>query len=203
MRELFDSAGDGNGRLLILLPAAKTKPEDFYKHGFIDAVRERKLAFDVMALDAHSDYYVEGKLVERLDAAVCQRLSTGQYGEVWLAGISLGGMGCLAYACRTKARIAGMLLIAPFLGVRGPDRQPELLGTLSSYRTDHGHLPTMYLGYGAQDRYALTSAMLARLLPAGCVTTVDGGHDWPTWSALWDLMLTQAFGRWASGGADS
>ena len=115
------------------------------------------------------------------------------YSEIWLAGVSLGGMGSIAYACRHEAEIAGVMLLAPFLGVRGVDRRPELLGTLSRHRASERRLPDMHLGYGTRDRYARTSAMLERWLPAGRTTTIDGGHDWPTWIALWKIMLARAF----------
>lgn len=194
MRRLFDAAGVPTTRLLVLLPAAKARPEDFFEHGFIDLVRRRRLPLDVVAVDAHSDYYLEGDLAERLDAEVLGPMAATGYDEVWLAGVSLGGLGCLGYACRDGARVAGTLLLAPFLGVRGPDRQPEMLAALSRYRTTRGRLPRIFLGYGVRDRYAAASETLAGLLPAGHTITIDGGHDWPTWSALWRLMLTRAFG---------
>jgi pimeloyl-ACP methyl ester carboxylesterase len=193
MRALFDRASGGNRRLLVMLPAAKARPEDFFEHGFIAVLRERRLAFDVVAVDAHSDYYLEGDIIERLDAEVVRPMRAVGYSEIWLAGVSLGGMGAIAYACRHDAEIAGVMLIAPFLGVRGADRRPELLGTLARYRASERQLPAMFLGYGTRDRYAPASAMLAQWLPAERTTTIDGAHDWPTWIALWRIMLAQAF----------
>jgi len=72
--------------------------------------------------------------------------------------------------------------------LRGPNGEPELLGALGA-----APLPEIFLGYGKRDRYARASELLARRLPGACVTTVEGGHDWPTWSELWRIMLAQAF----------
>jgi hypothetical protein len=47
----------------------------------------------------------------------------------------------------------------------------------------------MYLGYGRSDRFARGHLLLAKILPADCVVVEDGGHDWPTWLALWGRVL--------------
>jgi len=194
MRALFDAAADPTDRLLIMLPAAKAEPEQFLEHGFIEALRERNLPLDVLLVDAHSDYYLDGDIVDRLDTEVVRPMAAKGYQELWLAGISLGGLGCVAYACRTEARLAGLLLLAPFLGVRGADREPEMLALIARCQTGERRLPNIFLGYGAQDRYATASQRLAQLIPAENTVTIDGGHDWPTWNALWRLMLPHAFG---------
>lgn len=194
MRTLFDAATEPTARLLVMLPAAKALPEQFVEHGFIEALRERQLPLDVLLVDAHSGYYLENDIVERLDEVVRPMAAKG-YREVWLAGISLGGMGCIAYACHGGTPLAGMLLLAPFLGVRGADRQPEMLAAFSRSQAGARRLPSVFLGYGAQDRYADSSARMARLLPPERTVTLDGGHDWPTWRALWRLMLPQAFAQ--------
>jgi len=190
MRTLFDFAPDNAARLLVMLPAAKARPEDFLVHGFIDAVRMRRLRLDIAMPDLHADLYLEGDIAERLETDVMQPARAKGYRDIWLAGISLGGMASIAYACRHAARIAGVMLLAPFLGLRDANGEPELLGELAGSR-----LPDIFLGYGTRDRYAGTSHLLARRLPAERVTTLEGGHDWPTWIELWKIMLAQAFER--------
>src|SRR5260221_9870806 len=82
------------------------------------------------------------------------------------------------------------MLLAPFLGLRGANGEPELLGALGD-----AALPEVFLGYGRQDRYARASELLAQRLPAARVSIAEGGHDWPTWIELWHLMLAQAFAK--------
>jgi alpha-beta hydrolase superfamily lysophospholipase len=190
VRALFDPAPGGSARLLVMLPAAKARPEDFFEHGFVAAVRARGLQLDIALPDAHAALYLEGDIVERLESAVMQPMRAKGYAEIWLAGVSLGGMGSIAYACRHAAQIAGVMLLAPFLGLRDANREPELLRELA-----RSPLPNIFLGYGTRDRYARASELLARRLPAGRVTTLDGGHDWPTWLELWKIMLALAVAR--------
>ncbi len=47
----------------------------------------------------------------------------------------------------------------------------------------------VYLGYGNSDRFADAQRVLQALLPAARSDTVAGGHDWPTWLALWERWL--------------
>lgn len=49
--------------------------------------------------------------------------------------------------------------------------------------------PPVYLAYGREDRLVAGHRMMAGLLPAGRVSTVPGGHDWPPWLALWQQWL--------------
>ena len=188
MRVLFDGAPQPDARLLVMLPAAKARPEDFIEHGFIAAVRRRSLALDVAALDAHADLYLDGDIAERLEEVIGPLRR--RYAETCLLGISLGGMGSIAYACRHGRAVGKLMLLAPFLGLRGANGEPELLGALGD-----AALPEVFLGYGRQDRYARASALLAQRLPAARVSIAEGGHDWPTWIELWHLMLAQAFAK--------
>ncbi|HZE60260.1 MAG TPA: alpha/beta fold hydrolase [Burkholderiales bacterium] len=190
MRTLFDFAPERCARLLVLLPAAKARPEDFVERGFIDAVRARHLRLDVAMPDLHADLYLEGDIAERLETDVMRSMRAKGYAHIWLAGISLGGMAAVAYACRYASHIAGVILVAPFLGLRDANGEPELLGELAE-----SALPEIFLGYGTHDRFAGTSRSLARRLPAERVTTLEGGHDWLTWIELWKIMLAQAFTR--------
>lgn len=190
MRVIFDGAPQPARALLVMLPAAKARPEDFIEHGFIAAVRRRELALDVAAVDAHADLYLDGDIAERLDAEVIQPLRKRGYRELCMLGISLGGMGSIAYACRHGRAVGKLMLLAPFLGLRGANGEPELLGALGE-----AALPEVFLGYGRRDRYARASELLAQRLPAARVSIVEGGHDWPTWIELWNLMLAQAFAK--------
>src|SRR5260221_51683 len=117
MRVIFDGAPQPDARLLVMLPAAKARPEDFIEHGFIAAVRRRSLALDVAALDAHADLYLDGDIAERLEEVIGPLRR--RYAETCLLGISLGGMGSIAYACRHGRAVGKLMLLAPFLGLRG------------------------------------------------------------------------------------
>lgn len=212
MDAIHELAPDGADRriLLVMLPGAKDKPEDLIAQGFVRALRARRWPVDVIVADAHMDYYIEHKVIERLSADIIAPARVAGYARIWLMGISLGGLGSVAYAREHPGEIEGLVLLAPFLANRGliaevtragglnawqpgeigiDDDERRLLAWLKSYCADAESLPRIYIGYGTDDRFAPASAMLAERLPARQVVSIPGGHDWATWSTLWDRLL--------------
>lgn len=212
--------------LLVMLPGVSDVPEDFVKHGFVEAIRNRGLPVDVVAADAHMEYYVEHSVIDRLAADVIAPARKQGYARIWLMGISLGGFGSIAYVCEHPAEIDGVILLAPYLGSRGliaevgragglsgwqpgeilrDDEERRVIAWLKEYRAKDPGFPAIYLGYGSHDRFIEAAEMLAQRLPAERVVTVKGGHDWPTWTRLWarvlDLEPFSAGGRLARPGA--
>jgi pimeloyl-ACP methyl ester carboxylesterase len=208
---IYDVAAVAGERLLLLmLPGAKNTPQEFVDHGFISAVRERELPVDVLALDAHVDLYLERTKLECLLNDVLDEARVRGYRRVWLLGISLGGSGAMICATQRPRDIEGVILLAPFLGTRGLIAEIEAAGGLGRWHpgaievSDHerslmneircralqgGALPTLYVGYGAEDRYRGASTLLVDWLPPGRVTVTPGRHDWETWRTLWSDLL--------------
>jgi hypothetical protein len=198
--------------LLIMLPGANDKPEAFVRHGFMQAIRQRQLAVDTVAADAHLDYYLEGLVIQRIDEDVVAPARARGYKRIWLAGVSLGGMGSLLYARAHPGVIEGVILLAPYLGSTGTiaevaraggfaswqptlgaadDNETALLVWLKTYQPGSTGQPRIFLGYGRGDRFALAGELLAARLPAQQVWVTDGGHDWQTWNQLWSRILDQ------------
>jgi len=215
MDAVFDIAPHvtGNRDMLVILPGAKDRPQDFVDYGFIQAIRERNLPIDVAAVDAHVDYYLEGNVIEKLRHAV-SLLQEKKYHRIWILGVSIGGSGALSFARKYPSEIEGVILLAPFLGVRGTiaevvragglnswvpgyiepdDKERDLLVWLKTYPSGEVQLPRIYLGYGRADRYAPASELLAERLPQEQVLTMNGGHDWQSWRALWNGLLDRRF----------
>ena len=48
----------------------------------------------------------------------------------------------------------------------------------------------IYLGYGTDDFYRQGSQLLAEVLPPDRVYAIPGGHDYPTFKALWKVFLS-------------
>jgi pimeloyl-ACP methyl ester carboxylesterase len=211
MAALYDPAPrDGTGRaLLIMLPGAKARAQDFIECGFVRAVRERGLTLDIAAVDAHLGHYLERSFSERLTHDIIAPARARNYRRIWLMGISLGGMGALTYAREHPGEIEGVVLLAPFLATRGTvaevvraggwagwqpgalaadDHERHLLAWLKAYRPAAG-LPELHLGYGTGDRFVAARVLLGARLPAAQVVSIDGGHDWMTWLSLWRRLL--------------
>jgi len=201
--------------LIVLLPGAFDRPEDFVADGFVDALHARGIAADVALVDATIPYYRERLIVPRLDADVIAPARARGIRHVWLAGISLGGLGSLIYANEGKAQVDGLLLIAPYLGERATVAEVAASGGLASWappgRIPDDDLdrriwqvakkltvaraadaPQVWLGFGVDDRFVTAHRLLAAAMPADHVFTAPGGHDWPAWRAVWSAMLDAA-----------
>jgi len=196
--------------LLLMLPGAKNTPQQLAEYGFIRALRARKLAVDVLALDTHVDLYLEQVRVERLLHDTLDEARAHGYQRIWLLGISLGGTGAMLCATQRTTEIEGMFLLAPFLGTRGMiaeveaagglqhwqageiderDQERALLNNIKHSRFQTEDFPDIFLGYGSEDRYRAASIMLSAHLPQQHVSVRSGGHDWDTWIKLWDELL--------------
>ena len=127
------------------------------------------------------------------------------YRRIVLGGVSLGGLGARLCARDTPASVDALVLLAPSLGRKdrlfdqidaagGPaawaaGRDPSA-GAIEEQiwaflGTKTPSLPPTWLLSGRADPYARAHRLLAGLLPAERVATIDGGHDWPVWRALW------------------
>jgi len=207
------AASSGSAQsLLVLLPGAYMRAQDFVSHGFVDAVRRTGQPIDIIAADTGMECYLDGSIVERLHAeVVAPNLSAGAR-RIWLAGLSLGGLGALLYTQAYPDLVEGLLLISPFIGTRGavaeivkaggfgnwqpPAGDPatgeqRLFQWLKTYPAGAPALPHIYLGYGSNDRFAASYRLLAELLAVEDVVATSGGHDWETWKVLWAQLVSK------------
>jgi len=200
--------------LIVMLPGSYARPEEFIAEGFVAALRERRIAADVMLVDAHLGYYSDRSIVDRLRADVIAPALAQGYRNIWLAGISVGAFGALIYAEAQPEGIAGVVLLGPYLGKRALSEEIAAQGGLRAWRAPVGALdpgdvdtivwrwlqpygatpppatrPALFLGYGRDDRFIFSDTLLAAALPADRVFTADGGHDYPPWRETWAHML--------------
>jgi hypothetical protein len=201
----------GPKALLVLMPGIRDTPQDIVRHGFIAAVRKRGIAADVVIADAHIGYFRAGTFFERLHADVIEPAQGRAYSAIWIAGISLGGFGALAYASQRSEDIAGVIAIAPYVArpsvvdevleagglgkwqppelVEADDYERRLLTWLKGYDENTVRRPPLFIGYGSSDRLAEIDGAIAALLPAERLVVVNGGHSWRPWTAIWEAML--------------
>ena len=97
MPSISSAAAKGLGKtLLIMLPGRGDRASSFVTAGFVDIADRHQ--FDVLAVDAHFGYYAERILVERLHEDIIAPAKARGYENIWLLGISMGGLGALLYA---------------------------------------------------------------------------------------------------------
>ncbi len=197
--------------LLVMLPGAYSRPQEFVDEGFVAAVRSRGIAADVLIADAHLGYFSDKTILDRLREDIVLPARAQGYRRIWLVGISLGGFASLGYGVRHGSEIDGIVVLAPYLGSRtllqeivvagGPRAWRATMAPIGPGEVDRefwawlaGPAPgspalPVYLGSGRDDRFADAHALLTTLLPPERVTTAPGGHDWPVWRTLWNGWL--------------
>jgi len=199
------SAAGPTATLVVFLPGRGDAMADFERKGFVATLREAGVKADAIAVDAHLGYYFKRTAIKRLRADVLLPARQRGYRRIVLVGISLGGLGGLLCERDHSGSADALVLLSPYLGddarlfdqiaaAGGPaawaaGRDPQVgrveeqlwtfLGTRSAA------LPPTWLLCGGRDSLGRGHRLLATLLPAARVTTIDGAHDWPTWSALW------------------
>lgn len=218
MQSVFDPLpGDAPAKcLLVLLPGALDHEEVFRQRGFIDVVRRSGLSADVVAANATLAYYVDGTVGQRIEADVLGPLRKRGYQQVWLVGVSIGGLGSLQVTQLFPGRIDGILALAPFMAsVSLGDEIPnagglqrwipdlpaplteknanrQLWSWLHDVVTGKVRGPELYVGYGDHDGLVGGDRVLASALPKDHVLSASGFHDWGPWLAMFGQFLERS-----------
>lgn len=209
MPRVVFAAGETADTLVVLLPGRLSEPRDFERRGLLTLVREARPDADVMAVDAHLGYYRAGVIRERLWHDVLEPASR-RYREVWLVGVSLGGVGALAMTASHGDVLSGVVVLAPYLGPDslideieaaggaagwGDSRQPtdpiEDMWVYFRDRDVERAGPPVFLGFGGDDRRARDHRLFGELLPARRVIELPGGHRWPVWADLLQELIAR------------
>jgi len=195
--------------LVIFLPGRGSRAAEFEREGFIERIRQSGLKADAVAAELHLGYYANWTAVERLRLDVIAPARARGYKQVWLVGISMGGLGALEYARNYPGEVAGIVLLAPYVGddeiineiiqaggleawTPGPiaelDYQRRLWTWIRDYKMQRLSRPVIYLGYGLDDRFVEADHLLASAIGPHRTMTVPGGHTWTTWKVLWKSL---------------
>jgi pimeloyl-ACP methyl ester carboxylesterase len=195
---------------MVWLPGAYHAARDFFAAGFAEAVRTRRIALDLEFVDMELAHVGDRSALQRLRSDIVLPARAAGV-SIWLGGISLGGLFALDYAASHPDELDGLCLLAPYLGnrmltaeiARAPGLaawQPGELAETDEERRIWRYIKSrrdesrpLYLGFGREDRFATAHGLLAATLPAGSVDVIAGGHEWSTWSRLWENFLDSRF----------
>jgi pimeloyl-ACP methyl ester carboxylesterase len=196
---------------MVWLPGAFHFPEDFLEAGFDAIARARDLPLDLVFVDPELEHLGDRGTPLLLQRDIVAPARAEGCRSIWLAGISLGGFIALDYAATHPAEWDGLCLFAPYLGnrmlideiARAPGLaawQPGALADSDEERRIWRFIQglakesrSLYLGFGSADRFAAAHELMAEALPRESVHVAPGGHDWETWSALWEHFLDSRF----------
>ncbi len=210
--------------LIVFVPGFLDGPDTFLENHFPDEVLASGAPCDSVAVDLHYRYYGETPssgdgIASIMFADVLEPAAARGYEEIWLVGISMGGLGALLTAERHPELVTGVILLSPFVGEEallheieaaggaetwhppaGLDRQPwtqdnysaHLWSWLRGYATDPDAMPPLYVGWGESDRLGAADRLLAQMQPADHVLTTEGEYNWRTWYPLFHELLARA-----------
>lgn len=198
--------------LLVMLPGMGISSQDFVDYGLVAMAQSGHQIVDVLATQPDQSLYLDGVIADDLNKVLARFTSGENDTRLWLLGISLGGMGALACAARSVARIEGLVLLAPFIGTRGTvaalqraggwnhwspresvatQAEQEVLCWLQTCLANPAG-PPIWLGHATRDRFAAGHRMLAAALPDDRTVQVEGAHDWPAWQAQFQALMRRA-----------
>jgi len=202
------------GLLLVMLAGAYDAPQDFVEHGLQQDCRDAGLAADLTLLRTDLAAVAEGRLVDMLHGQVMAPARSAGYRRILLGGISLGAMMALLYQDAYPGHADALLLLAPYPGNRAisgaiaraggvaawqpgelPPQDGELRAWRALKRSAASGSPPLWLGFGAEDRFAEAQRMMAEVVPERQRLMLPGGHHWPVWVQLWRRWLAAGGGR--------
>jgi pimeloyl-ACP methyl ester carboxylesterase len=201
--------GERAGRLFVFLPGRRDRGSDFARRGFVTLAQSRIPCLDCVAVDATIGYYLDGSVADRLQREIVVPARTLGYREIWLVGVSMGGLGALFHERVYPGEVSGLILLAPFVGddlklfaeidaaggaVSWAHSQPaaaaeqnkakyqrELWRFLGRLQIDQPHSLPIWIAYGDADRLLLGIERLRNIIRPECVFRLRGGHTWEAW----------------------
>ena len=221
----FQEPGKHSGRLLILLPGRRDRASDFARRGFITLARKSIPDLDCVAVNATLGYYLDGSVAERLQHEIILPARELGYREIWILGVSMGGLGAFFHQRSYSGQIRGLFLLAPFVGddlklfaeidaAGGPglwaasqpapgaelkksEFQRELWNFLGRMPLDQDRRLEIWLAYGESDRLLPGIQQLKNLILPDRIFPLPGGHSWEVWKTGFTRILAAKAGSWA------
>jgi pimeloyl-ACP methyl ester carboxylesterase len=172
-----------------------------------------------VAVDTTIGYYLDGSVANRLQREIIEPARTLGYCEIWLVGVSMGGLGAFFHERTYPGEVNGLILLAPYVGddaklfaeidaAGGPvswasfqpvdtaqgnkaKYQRELWRFLGRLRIDANPSLQVWIAYGESDRLLPGIERLIGLIPAGCVFRLKGGHTWEVWTKGFTEILAK------------
>lgn len=204
-------------RLVVVLPGRGDNLHSLTATGIAAIIQQSWPDADVLLTGLTMPFYRQGRTAQRLHDEVIEPAARRKaYRQVWLAGISLGGMGVLLYDRAYPDQIDGLLLLSPYLGdhaiqqqIRdagglakwqagppqpiGPDTfQHELWRYLQNWSQRPQRTRSTWLAYGADEPFRQPIELMSPLLAPDHVIMLPGRHNWKLWKPAMRALLQRA-----------
>lgn len=207
---LWDKTGKRTENLIIFIPGLYDSNNKFKKELFFETARNEGVEADLVAVNMSVVHLANQMLAERINKDVLEYVKNDGYKNIWLVGLSIGGLSSLVYLKNNEENICGVVVLAPYLGDEYLAEEIKEAGGIKSWvpvldklkdsvdvevdalwlwLAKKNHLSNIYLGYGKQDSITVGSLTLETLLDKKNVIVIDGEHDWKTGRRIWEAQL--------------
>jgi pimeloyl-ACP methyl ester carboxylesterase len=210
--------GQQGQRLFVFLPGRRDRGPDFVQRGFVTLAQDRIPGLDCVAVDATIGYYFDGSIADRLQREIIGHARAAGYREIWLVGVSMGGLGAFFHERAYPGEVHGLILLAPFVGddlklfaeidaaggaaawaglqpaVAHPDKaefQRELWCFLGRLGNSKDVQLETWIAYGDTDRLLPGIERLRTVIPADRIFRLSGGHNWGVWTSGFTQILAK------------
>lgn len=202
-------------RLVVVLPGRGDSLDSLARTGIAQTIQAQWPDADVILTGLTMPFYRQGLATQRLHDELLAP-ARDRYGEVWVVGISLGGLGALLYDRAYPGTIDGILLISPYLGDKplyreiqaagglarwqpGPARpigaenfRRELWRSIRQWAEHPQRANSVWVAYGDRERFRDRIRLLAGQLPPDHVFELPGHHNWTLWRPAVQTLLEHA-----------
>lgn len=211
---LWDKTGKKTDRLIIFFPGLYDTAEKFKDEAFFSLARKAGVTADMVSANVNIFHLAKEMMIERIEKDVFVQAKNSGYKNIWLVGVSLGGLNSLLFNIKHEKDICGVVTLAPYVAntpliedlrdakeVKNwkPDsdesklaleKRLQFLWLWLKEKSSKNKLNNLYLGYGKQDRYIDAIKLFENILDKNHVVSVEGGHTWVTGQMVWKKQLS-------------
>lgn len=110
---------------MLFLPGRRDSLGAYRRRDFAGMAARAGVSAEYLEVDAHLGYYQAETVSRRLHEDVVLPAHQRGVHKIWIAGISMGGLGGLLYAKDHPGQVRGVIALAPYLG----DTEPANVAT--------------------------------------------------------------------------
>ena len=197
------------GLTVIFLPGIFDSVNRFKNEHFFSAARDAGITADMVAANTNIGHLTERVLIKRLKKDVFELIKNDGYKNIWIVGVSIGGLSTLTYFKEYEEDLCGVVVLAPYLaddhlteeiknvgGVKNwlpagrmKDSIDERIEEMWLWMKVKKDFSNIYLGYGNKDPFIAGSQFLGGFLEEENIMMVGGEHDWVTGRRIWKSQL--------------
>lgn len=210
---VWDKTGKKTDKLIIFFPGLYDTAEKFKDEEFFSIARKAGIKADMVSANVNVFHLIKEKVIERIESDVFQQAKSDGYKNIWLVGVSLGGLNSLLFYRKHSRDICGVVTLAPYVA-NTPlindlknakdinnwqpisiddksvlEQKLQILWLWLKEQSLKNNLRAVYLGYGNQDRYIDAIELFGKVLHKNNIINIEGGHNWDTSQKIWQKQL--------------